>query len=75
VLLPELPSLLQRRASSGAVLTEVTPSGLPAPRLADWLRTWTANKIRRNRALVAELTSHGSPDPGAEFLAHRAVRR
>ncbi|MFE7431058.1 hypothetical protein [Streptomyces sp. NPDC057545] len=73
--LPDVVVNVGGAALTGAILTGVAPSGLPAPRLADWLRTWIANKIRRNCALVTELTRHGSPGPVAELLAHRAVDR
>ncbi|MEV5203983.1 Glu/Leu/Phe/Val dehydrogenase dimerization domain-containing protein [Streptomyces sp. NPDC053720] len=73
--LPDVVVNVGGAALTGAVLTGVAPSGLSAPRLADWLRAWIANKIRRNCALVTELTGQGSPDPVAELLAHRAVHR
>ncbi|MFF8917961.1 Glu/Leu/Phe/Val dehydrogenase dimerization domain-containing protein [Streptomyces sp. NPDC015032] len=73
--LPDVVVNVGGAALTGAILTGVAPSGLPAPRLADWLRTWIAKKIRRNCALVTELTRQGSPDPVAELLAHRAVHR
>ncbi|MEL5959912.1 Glu/Leu/Phe/Val dehydrogenase dimerization domain-containing protein [Streptomyces sp. CLV115] len=73
--LPDVVVNVGGAALTGAILTGVAPSGLSAPRLADWLRTWIANKIRRNCALVTELTGQGSADPVAELLAHRAVQR
>ncbi|MGW2089590.1 Glu/Leu/Phe/Val dehydrogenase dimerization domain-containing protein [Streptomyces sp. NPDC001880] len=73
--LPDVVVNVGGAALTGAILTGVAPSGLPAPRLAEWLRTWIANKIRRNCVSVTELTRHGSPDPVAELLAHRAVDR
>ncbi|MFF2654335.1 Glu/Leu/Phe/Val dehydrogenase dimerization domain-containing protein [Streptomyces sp. NPDC058045] len=61
-------------ALTGAILTGTAPSGLPAPRLAEWLRGWIADKIRHNCALVTELSGQGSADPVAELLARRAVQ-
>ncbi|MFE6664954.1 Glu/Leu/Phe/Val dehydrogenase dimerization domain-containing protein [Streptomyces sp. NPDC057697] len=73
--LPDVVVNVGGAALTGAMLTGVAPSGLTAPHLAKWLRTWIANKIRRNCAAVTELIGQGSPDPVAELLAHREAHR
>ncbi|MFF1488651.1 Glu/Leu/Phe/Val dehydrogenase dimerization domain-containing protein [Streptomyces sp. NPDC058319] len=73
--LPDVVVNVGGAALTGAVLTGVAPSGLPAPGLAAWLRAWIASKIKRNCALVTELSDLGRADPVTELLADRAVHR
>ncbi|WP_393099894.1 Glu/Leu/Phe/Val dehydrogenase dimerization domain-containing protein [Streptomyces sp. LN325] len=71
--LPDVVVNVGGAALTGTVITGIAPSGLTAPRLSAWMRDWISTKIKKNCALVQELTASGSPDPVAELLAARNI--
>lgn len=71
--LPDVVVNVGGAAVTGAVITGLAPSGLTVPKVSAWLREWISSKIKKNCALVQELSASGSPDPVAELLADRNI--
>ncbi|MGI5517688.1 Glu/Leu/Phe/Val dehydrogenase dimerization domain-containing protein [Streptomyces sp. CA-106131] len=73
IVLPDVVVNVGGAALTGTIITGIAPSGLTTPQLSAWLRDWIASKIKKNCALIQELSASGSPDPVAELLTDRNI--
>jgi glutamate dehydrogenase (NAD(P)+) len=71
--LPDVVVNVGGAALTGTIFTGIAPSGLTVPQLSAWMRDWISSKIKKNCALIQELSASGSSDPVAELLAARNV--